>query len=432
MAHAEVGGDAWDDDAFTLPVLTPDDRLADEEEPYVAPRSHASEWVEEDDGAGAGGDLPVLLVSLSEMARQLGQGVGCISTIREHVIEALEADFSKKSAELLGSGMCWHSVRWRAAADRAEREAELGEGSTITVINYPPTIDGVSTDQLWMRVRQATAWEVVDQLKEHIMDSNRDLLWKVKVCNEVEEMAEREMVLCDRRRGSAAKLQSLESERQRTLRAIRAAQESCGGQHNVPEPCMRSMAFMLRNLEAHLAEATAEHARALEEGGDEAAEGEPSAVDLLSGMIFQAPAPLLRPTGADITSYGRAASSDSLAWRTHTQRDLRRMWHSTFGRLPAASKLARKHQIASSVRPGGGGGGGGGGAAAGGGPSPARRMLVPPPIPLNALPAVGRGARNGSAGGRAEQAASSEPAPATSVADEPAPDGQHSESATDA
>ena len=50
---------------------------------------------------------------------------------------------------------------------------------------------------------------------------------------------------------------------------------------------------------------------------DEAAEGEPSAVDLLLGMIFQAQAPLLRSTGAD--SYARAASSDSLAWRTQTK-----------------------------------------------------------------------------------------------------------------
>ena len=412
---SEMSGDAWDDDAFTLPVLTPDDAPADEEEPYVAPRTH-TEWVEEDDGAGAGGELPVLLLSLSEMARQLGQGEAGISTLREQVLEALEADFSKRSAELLASGICWHSVRWRAAADRAEREAELGEGSTITVINYPPSIDGVSTDQLWMRVRQATAWEVVDQLKEHIMDANRDLLWKVKVCNEVEEMAEREMTLWERRRGSASKVESLESERLRTLHAIRAAQESCGGEHNVPEPCMRSMTFLLHNLEAHLGEATAEHARALEEGGDEAAEGEPSAVDLLLGMIFQSQAPVLR-SRADADAYTRA-SPDSLAWRTTTTRDLRRMWHSTFGRLPAASKLALKHRISSSVQPGGGSGGG---ASAGRGSSPARRMLVPPPIPLSALPAVDRGVRNGSAGGRVEQAASSEPVPAASVADDPAP-----------
>ena len=66
------------------------------------------------------------------------------------------------------------------------------------------------------------------------------------------------------------------------------------------------------------------------------------------------------------------AAADELLQRTETRRDLRRMWHGTFGRLPAASPLALKHRTGSgavsAMRP-----------DARPGPP---RMKVPPPVLL--------------------------------------------------
>ena len=123
---------------------------------------------------------------------------------------------------------------------------------------------------------------------------------------------------------------------------------------------------MLQNLDSHLVEATVALELIQEEGGPDAPEGEASGVDLLVGMIFQR---LPRRAGV--------SGADDLLWRSTTQRDLRRMWLGTFGRLPVASGLALKHRIGSSIQQ----------------TSPGRppRMLVPPPIlPGTELPPMRR------------------------------------------
>ena len=89
-------------------------------------------------------------------------------------------------------------------------------------------------------------------------------------------------------------------------------------------------------------------------------------MDLLVGMIFQR-----LPKRAGVSG------ADDLLWRSTTQRDLRRMWLGTFGRLPVASGLALKHRIGSGIqqKP----------------PGQRPRMLVPPPIlPGTELPPMRR------------------------------------------
>ena len=342
---------AWDDDDFELNslALVP---ANEEEEVFVPPRApDASAFSKEPPGEV---DRPVLLLNLSGMAKQLGQDDSCVAELRSQVLDALSASFLVKSNELLVSGLCWHSVNWRCADDRAERDEELEPGSVITVIPYPEFIDGVPVDALWAAVSRPTAWEVVDLVKNCVANSHRDIRWKADVCKELEAMAEREMCLMESMQASSSKVASLTSEKQRVLDSISAAQEGCGGE--VPEKVLRSMTAMLHNLNGHLAEATVALALVLEEGGPEAAESEASGVDLLIGMIFQR---LPRRAGV--------SGADDLLWRSTTQRDLRRMWQSTFGRLPGASVVALKHRIGSSIQQ----------------RSPSRppRMLVPPPIP---------------------------------------------------
>ena len=312
-------------------------------------------------------DRPVLLLNLSGMAKQLGQDDSSVSELRSQVIDALSASFLLKSSELLVSGLCWHSVNWRCADDQKERFEELEPGSVMTVIPYPEFIDGVPVDSLWAGVCRPTAWEVIDLMKNCVANSHRDLRWKADVCKELEAMAEREMCLMESRQASSSKVASITSERRRVLDAIDAAEEACGCDGGeVPEKVLRSMMAMLQNLDSHLAEATVALELILEEGGPDAPEGEASGVDLLVGMIFQR---LPRRAGV--------SGADDLLWRSTTQRDLRRMWLGTFGRLPVASGLALKHRIGSSIQQ----------------KSPGRppRMLVPPPIlPGTELPPMRR------------------------------------------
>ena len=354
---------AWDDDDFELASLAPG-LVIEEEEPFVPPRAAPADSWDSSKGAPMEVDRPVLLLNLSGIARQLGQDDSCVAELRSQVIDALSASFLVKSSELLVSGLCWHSVNWRCADDRSERDEELEPGSVITVIPYPEFIDGVPVDALWADVCRPTAWEVIDLMKNCVANSHRDIRWKADVCKELEAMAEREMCLMESRQASSSKVASLSSEKQRVLDSISAAQEGCDGE--VPEKVLRSMTAMLQNLDSHLTEATAALELVLEEGGPDAPEGEASGVDLLVGMIFQR---LPRRAGV--------SGANDLLWRSTTQRDLRRMWQSTFGRLPVASGLALKHRIGSSIQQ----------------RSPSRppRMLVPPPIPPGTeLPPISR------------------------------------------
>ena len=48
--------------------------------------------------------------------------------VRQMLVTALHGSFAAKSAELLRSGHCWHSVRWKVEADQEAREEQMPEG----------------------------------------------------------------------------------------------------------------------------------------------------------------------------------------------------------------------------------------------------------------------------------------------------------------
>ena len=75
--------------------------------------------------------------------------------VRQMLVTALHGSFAAKSAELLRSGHCWHSVRWKVEADQKAREEQMPEG-VFTVVEYPREINGVSVSALWDTVMRRT------------------------------------------------------------------------------------------------------------------------------------------------------------------------------------------------------------------------------------------------------------------------------------
>ena len=136
---------AWDDEDFELGSLEQALPAEEEEEDFALPAAPVDSQ-EPGKGGPVEADRPVLLLNLSGMAKQLGQDDSSVSDLRSQVIDALSASFLVKSAELLVSGLCWHSVNWRCAEDQQERLEELEPGSVMTVIPYPELIDGVPVD----------------------------------------------------------------------------------------------------------------------------------------------------------------------------------------------------------------------------------------------------------------------------------------------
>ena len=81
------------------------------------------------------------------------------------MLSTLEADFGRRSGELLTSGLCWHTMRSCAAEEREMREAAR-PGSLLTVLEYPEQLEDVPVRLLWDAVIRPTEWECVDEVRE--------------------------------------------------------------------------------------------------------------------------------------------------------------------------------------------------------------------------------------------------------------------------
>ena len=147
---------SWEDGDFEVPVIADDP-----EEAF----SHPKPVTEEEEGLDDGLDRPVLLLDIAALAAQLGDvGSDSYPTVRAHVLSTLEADFSRRSSELLASGLCWHSMRSCATQEREEREASR-PGSFLTVFEYPDELEGAPVEALWDAVIQPTEWECLDEVR---------------------------------------------------------------------------------------------------------------------------------------------------------------------------------------------------------------------------------------------------------------------------
>jgi FtsZ-binding cell division protein ZapB len=202
------------------------------------------------------------------------------TSARERVIDRLREDWSTNSGELMAAGLCWNIPLSRSDDVRREREAQA-PGTVFTVVHYPNEINGVNTLTLMDVVGRRTPWEVLDALKVHVAESIRPLKWQADLALELEELAEEEASWAEERE------------------EMRAAGE--------------------------------EVEDGAEEAEDVVSSAEQSLLDILLDLIFE--------------HYPR----EGLGWAEHavliSQRKaaLRRMWRSTFGRLPEATELTLKH-----------------------------------------------------------------------------------------
>ncbi|KAL1528729.1 hypothetical protein AB1Y20_010062 [Prymnesium parvum] len=318
--------ESWDDPLFQVPVIS-----GEAEEPFVPPRPPASE-----DAHAI--DRPVLLLDLAALSAQLGGGgAASYAAVRSHVLSTLQADFERRSNELLASGLCWHTMRSCAAEEREEREAARA-GSFLTVIEYPDELHGVAVEALWEEVVRPTAWECLDEIKMHLATCNRGLQWKVEIAAELDALAEAEAQLTERRAGAARALDALSAEREEMLGAMHASHAADSTPLRADD--ITRMLAQLDAIDRQIEEAREAHEVALGEGGPAATREECSSVALLLDLIFE-----FYPQAPDAPWYEHVPTL-----KAYKQESLR-MWRSTFGRLPKASETALKHAAPVSSRP---------------------------------------------------------------------------------
>ena len=201
---------SWDDDDFQVPTLPPEEPEEEYRPPRGAPSASTAPPPTDDDLE----DRPVLLLELTALAKQLDEED--VLLVRQMLVTALHGSFAAKSAELLRSGHCWHSVRWKVEADQEAREEQMPEG-VFTVVEYPREINGVSVSALWDTVMRRTPYEALDAAKDRVAASALALPTKADLCVELEALADREAELAARRAAAAGRLRSLKSERERTV-----------------------------------------------------------------------------------------------------------------------------------------------------------------------------------------------------------------------
>ena len=376
----------WDADNFVLTPLNLDD-----EDAFVAPTTSvadANQHGEKDTRE------PVLMINLSAL-RQPEEAMD-YTMVREKVLGRLEASWSANLAELMATGVCWPEAA-NESTQRRQAYEEAHPGVVLTVVHYPRVVDGVPIEVLLDVVHRPTPWEVCDEIKRHIALAHRPLKWQADVSFELEEVAEREATWSD-------EVAQLTHERDKAIalkeQSIAAMQKSHDALETPLTPAeVTSMLAHIDELDRHIRDAERERTEAqLQPGGVEDEETESSLVEVVLDMIFEqcaapaalahalasctrsspcAPAALARPR------HSLANTAKSSLWRdrtrgactctscicdhaihpllaryplpegltkpehwmqlAHTKRELRRMWRSTFGRLPAASSLALKH-----------------------------------------------------------------------------------------
>ena len=360
--------DAWDADDFELAPLT-----AEGEEPFVPNKLMAAEETAAALQAEAEDDEdlepPVVLVDLAALSISsssaddansgaLGSSLAdSHAAVRERVLERLDADWHANLSELMAQGVCWHARRRESAARRLEHEA-AHPGAVLTVVHYPSVVDGVRTGSLVEAVARPTPWEVCDELKAHIAQARRPLKWQAELSAELEELAEREAAWAEVMAALTAERDAAVAEKELTLARMHAAHKKPGAPPLTPADVTRMLAW-LDELDARVA--AAEEAR-VEMAEDDCGFIEPEPLAAGSGADAAAaaadaadgrspPAPPSRSL-LDImldVIFEQYPTPASISWAEHAvelsraKSDLRRMWKSTFGRLPAASAIALKH-----------------------------------------------------------------------------------------
>ena len=389
----------WDEDNFELAPLAP----REDEDAFVAPTVFGDAT---EDAADDRLEPPALLIDLAALsltpdaARIAAAGEAPPpfdeghAAIRERMLERLHTDWYANLAELMAAGVCWHVPRRESHVLREVYEAAHPD-AVLTVVHYPSVVNGVRTVDLVEALARPTPWEVCDELKALISQARRTLKWQADLAAEVEELAEREATWLDAMEELRREREAAIDAKERALAQLHAERRREDAPALTPQEVTRALTW-LDELDVEIE--AAEHAiremaadaggifEPSESGAAATPEAEASSQASSRDAPMTAPMPSLQPPPQkppfetrqtppsppspqqhpqeqqqqqqqqrsllDIildVLYEQFPQEESLSWVENavkvvqTKAELRRMWRSTFGRLPAASALALKH-----------------------------------------------------------------------------------------
>jgi hypothetical protein len=384
----------WDDDNFELAPLAP----REDEDAFVAPT------VIGDATADAADDClepPALLIDLAALsltpdaARIAAAGEAPPpfdeghAAIRERMLERLHTDWYANLAELMAAGVCWHVPRRESHVLREVYEAAHPD-AVLTVVHYPSVVNGVRTVDLVEALARPTPWEVCDELKALISQARRTLKWQADLAAEVEDLAEREATWLDAMEELRREREAAIDAKERALAQLHAERRRDDVPALTPQEVTRALAWLDElddEIEAaeHAVREMAADANGIFEPPESDAAATPEAeassqassrdARLTAPMTAQQPPPQKPPFATQLSPppqhqcpqqqqqqqqrslldiildvlYEQFPQEEGLSWVENavkvvqTKSELRRMWRSTFGRLPAASALALKH-----------------------------------------------------------------------------------------
>lgn len=352
--------DSWDDADFEEPVMP---GAADEAEEQFKLRGMQQIGEEEDDWNMCGLLFPALLVDLSSiMAEAEGDPAG----VRDAVLETLQHDWTGKTMALMEQGLCWHVPRCKSQQRRLEYEAAHPD-SVLTTFEYPPEIDGLSTSHMFEILTRRTPSEACNLMKQEIANARRPLKWQSDMAIELEELAERESIFMEMQQDALRALEDARREKSDTLERMHASHANNPNKLSAQE--VSSMLAHLDDLDARILEAESFVKESVTAEGGVASDSETrTLIDVFLDLIFDHHP---NEPSTDVESWAERQASTA-----EKKRAMRRMWGSTFGRLPVASELTLKHappkaapKSAANARP---------------------RMLVPPPPGAASSASLGR------------------------------------------
>ncbi|CAM9549808.1 unnamed protein product, partial [Ascophyllum nodosum] len=137
--------------------------------------------------------LPVLLVDLGRVCGFRIAGAEEAEAVGGRVRAALHESFRERSEELFETGSAIH-------ADTGTLAEELCRRSGWAAIDYPLELDGgASVGEAWRKVTTPSGSEAVEAVRVALVGTNRDLIWKRDMLEQLEAVAEREGKARDRR-----------------------------------------------------------------------------------------------------------------------------------------------------------------------------------------------------------------------------------------
>lgn len=130
-------------------------------------------------------ELPILIINLNKLCK-----LDKYSDINEDNIDfrlrgLISANCSEICEELFINNICYHSTTFKYN----ELLTDLNTNDKLIVFHYPEIIGDDELIDIWKKINKQTKWKSVNYIKEITSECNRDLIWKVKMSENIEKIA---------------------------------------------------------------------------------------------------------------------------------------------------------------------------------------------------------------------------------------------------